>query len=433
MKERTWILLVAARYFRSRRKERGNSATLLSTAGIAVGVMTLISVLSVMNGFQLSTIDAILELNSYHVRIDGAGTLPPASLESLRSAPGIRAAFPFAEVQTLIRGVFPDPQICVLRALPDDIAELDPDLAGRLTMVDGSFDLAAERSVVLGSEMARFLGVRAGGEVSLLNLAGADFADLRPENLTFRVAGIFRSGYYEYDLGWGFVSLENADRFLAGRSERSVGIKLRDRFADGPALRAAEKAAGGGAVVRSWREYNRAIFGALRVEKIMMMVLICLIFVVVAGNIHQSLRRSVLERTEEIGLLKALGADPGSIRLVFVLEGAFIGLAGAFFGGLLGFLAAGRVNEIFAIAEKLLNVAIYFANALLRPYFPAGVGRQVSLFSPAYFYLSEVPSRIFLSEALFIHCFALFSSILAAYFASARVSAIKPAEVLRYE
>ena len=433
MTERFWVLLVAARYFRSRRKERGNAATLLSTAGIAVGVMTLIAVLSVMNGLQLTTIDAILELDSYHIRIEGSREPVAKILRSLRSTPGVRAAFPFAEVQTLARGRYPDPLVCVLRALPEDIAALDPDLRKRLTMVDGDFDLRSPGSVVLGSELARFLGVGAGGEVSLLNLAGADFGDLRPENLSFRVAGVFKSGYYEYDLGWGFVSLKNAGTFLDGGPGSMVGVKLRNRFSDAAVLGAAEAAAGKEAEVLSWREYNRAIFGALRVEKIMMMLLICLIFVVGAGNIHQSLRRSVLERTEEVGLLKAMGADPGSIRLVFVLEGLFIGLAGTFFGQLLGFLVAGRVNEIFTVTEWALNMGIALINTLLRPYIPSGLGGPVSLFSPAYFYLSEVPSRTYLSEALFIHCVALGASILAACFASRRVSSIRPAEVLRHD
>ena len=428
-----WILLVAGRYFRSRRKERGNTASLLSVAGIAVGVMTLIAVLSVMNGFQLTTIEAILELNSYHLRISGDEALSRDAEDRLRGLPGIRAVFPFAEVQTLARGEYPDPQVCVLRALPENIAELDPALPGNLEIIQGTFDLSGRNSLVLGSELARFLGVGAGDEVSLLNLSGGDFATLEPENLKFLVRGVFKSGYYEYDLGWGFISLRNAGEFLSPGDPSMTGVKLADRYGDRDALRRIGDLTAEGFRITSWREYNRAIFGALRVEKVLMMVLIGLIFVVVAGNIYQSLRRSVYERTEEIGVLKALGADAFSIRLIFILEGAFIGLAGSFFGHLLGFLAAGRVNKIFAIAERILNFIIQVVNTLLRPYFPEARGQAVSLFSPAYFYLSEVPSRVFWSEALFIYFFAMLSTTLAAYFASGRVSSIKPAEVLRYE
>lgn len=436
MKNPLWIFLVAGRYFKTRRREKGNAASVLSAAGIAVGVMTLIAVLSVMNGFQLNTIEAILELNSYHLRITHENPetgLPPGALMRLQAVPGVRAVFPFMEIQTLARGAYQDSQVCVLRALPEDIMNTDDSFAERLRIVQGTFDLSSEQSLVIGSELARRLGVKAGEYISLLNLSGTDFSGLKPENLVFQVRGVFKSGYYEYDLSWGFLSLENAKPLMSPADSVLTAVKLTDRFNDEAVLRRAGEIIGGGGSVISWREYNKAIFGALRVEKIMLMVLIGLIFVVVAGNIYQSLRRSVYERTEEIGVLKALGADPFSIRLIFILEGAFIGFAGCFFGQLLGFLLAGRINAIFAIAEIIVNSGISLINAALRPWFPALGGQAVSFFSPAYFYLSEVPSRIFWTEALFVYCFAMFSTTLAAYFASKRVAAIKPAEVLRYE
>ncbi|MDR2588980.1 MAG: ABC transporter permease [Spirochaetales bacterium] len=429
MKNPSWVFLVAGRYFKTRRKEKGNAASILSAAGIAVGVMTLIAVLSVMNGFQLTTIEAILELNSYHLRLSREKPLLAQEEKLLRSIPGVRAVFPFAEIQTLVRGVSSDNTICVLRALPEDIMHKDPSLAGMLGMVQGDFDLSG--GLILGAELARRLRVRTGDYVSLLNLSGGDFSGLKPENLSFRVAGTFRCGYYEYDLGWGFISLANAQSLLSPADEIVTGIKLDDHFDDRSLMRQAREAVGGQPRLVSWREYNKAIFGALRVEKIMMMVLIGLIFVVVAGNIYQSLRRSVYERTEEIGVLKALGAAPFSIRLIFILEGAFIGFAGCLAGQLLGFLAAGRVNEIFAIAETLVNGAAGLLNMLLRPWFPQSQGQAVSFFSPAYFYLTEVPSKIYWGEALFIYAFAMLSTTLAAYFASGRVASIKPAEVLR--
>ncbi|MCL1817656.1 MAG: ABC transporter permease [Spirochaetaceae bacterium] len=436
MKSPLWIFLVAGRYFKTRRRDRGNAASVLSAAGIAVGVMTLVAVLAVMNGFQLNTIEAILELNSYHLRVipeeAGAG-LPAASLARLKEIPGVRAVFPFSEIQTLVRGASFDSLVCVLRALPADILAKDPSLAGKLNIVAGSFDLAPKEGLVLGSELARRLRVRVGEYVSLLNMAGSDFAALAPENLVFRVQGIFKSGYYEYDMNWGFLSLENAKPLMSATDAVLTGIKLAERFDDGEALREARKIVGGSGKVVSWREYNKAIFGALRVEKVMLMILIGLIFVVVASNIYQSLRRSVYERTEEIGVLKALGADPFSIRLIFILEGAFIGLAGCFFGQILGLLVAGRINEIFSIAETALNACIFFVNMLLRPWFPGARGQAVSLFSSTYFYLTEVPAKVFWTEALFVYAFAMLSTTLAAYFASGRVASIKPAEVLRYE
>jgi lipoprotein-releasing system permease protein len=239
---RTWILLVAGRYFKTRRKERGHIASLLSVAGIAVGVMTLIAVLAVMNGFQISTIEAILELNSYHLRVNSPAVLPDEKIQAVRNLPGMESVFPFAEVQTLIRGQYPDPQVCVLRALPENILGLDPKLEKHITMVQGTFNLSGRRTLIIGSEIARFLGVNAGDSVGLLNLSGGDFADLKPENLVYRVAGIFKSGYYEYDLGWGFISLENAADFLPPKADTYLAVKLKDRFRDREAERAAAAA-----------------------------------------------------------------------------------------------------------------------------------------------------------------------------------------------
>jgi lipoprotein-releasing system permease protein len=298
MKNPSWIFLVAGRYFKTRRREKGNAASVLSAVGIAVGVMTLIAVLSVMNGFQLNTIEAILELNSYHVRIipeNPALGLPPGSLMRLQAIPGVRAVFPFTEIQTLARGAYQDSQVCGRRALPQDIMGTDNPLAEKLQIVQGSFDLSSPQSLVIGSELARRLGVKAGASISLLNLAGADFSGLKPENLVFRVQGVFKSGYYEYDMAWGFLSLENAKPLMSPADSVLTGIKLTDRFDDEATLRRAGEIVGGGGSAISWREYNKAIFGALRVEKVMLMVLIGLIFIVVASNIYQSLRRSVYE------------------------------------------------------------------------------------------------------------------------------------------
>jgi lipoprotein-releasing system permease protein len=179
----------------------------------------------------------------------------------------------------------------------------------------------------------------------------------------------------------------------------------------------------------SWRAFNRSIFGALRLEKTLMMLLVGLIFVVVGGNIYQSLRRSVVERTEEIAVLKALGAPPASIRTVFTLEGLLIGVLGGVIGVTLGLLVSENVNGVFALAEWTVN-AVTGALQLLGG--AIGEGR-FTIFSPAYFYITEVPTRAVLWETVGIFLFAMVSATAAAYFASFRVARIKPAEVLRNE
>ncbi|MCX7788940.1 MAG: ABC transporter permease [Spirochaetes bacterium] len=416
-----WVLLVANRYFLSPRRGSSHVPTFLSVLGIATGVMTLFTVIGVMNGFQHSTIEAILELNSYHIRLSGYPE-DLSILDRIRGIPNIRSVFPFSDMETLIQGSFSDPMVCTLRFLPQDILQLDPSLQRILTMIDGEFDLTDPDGILLGVELARYLGVRVGDTVKLLWHAG-DFNTLSPQMKPFLVKGIWKSEYYEHDAGWGFLPFKRAYVPSTNGSPVYTGIKLVNRFGDEPVRRAIELVVPPSIKVTSWREYNRAIFGALRMEKTVMMILIGLIFLVVGGNIYRSQQRHISERIEEIGLLRAMGASPTSIQSVFILEGAFIGFLGAGMGGALGLFLSGRINEVFRVTEKVVNTVFHWANLSLR----------VSLFSPANFYISEVRAIIPLWEAFLIVLFAIGSTTIAAFLASYKVATIYPVEVLRYE
>ncbi|TVR30048.1 MAG: ABC transporter permease [Spirochaetaceae bacterium] len=432
-----WILFVARRHFRTRRREKGHAAALLSVTGLSVGVMTLVAVLAVMNGFQLNTIESILEVNSYHLRLEpGPSAQMPAQLrDRLAALPGVTTVLPFVEVQSLGRGVFGEPQAVMLRGVPWNATELDPGLAEHLQLTRGSFDVSGVDSVVLGAELARALGVGVGDQVSFLSLSGGELDMRRPREAALRVTGLFRTGFLDYDRGWGFISLDAAADVFEVDDRPIWGIKLGDRFADrrvGAQVTALVNEYGVDGEVISWREYNRSIFGALRVEKLMMSFLIGLIFVVVGANIFQALRRSVLERSEEIAVLKALGAPPHSVQLVFIIEGLMIGLGGGLIGMAAGLALSVNINEVFAFAEVGVNAV---ADLLAIILWPLGihVGADFTIFSPTYFYIMEVPSHVFFWEAAGIFLFALLSAGLAALAASTRITRIRPAEVLRYQ
>jgi lipoprotein-releasing system permease protein len=311
------------------------------------------------------------------------------------------------------------------------VSDLDPGFRARMTMVEGTFDLADPAAIILGVELARHLGAEVGDTVSVLALGGESFDSLSPVRRLYRVTGLFRSGYYEYDLGWAFVRLVWPVAGGASEPQIRYGIKIRNRFRDEAALRAVRAALGSGPYrVGSWREFNRAFFAALRMEKLLMMILIGLIFVVVGFNIYHSLRRSVRERFEEIGVLKALGASQGAVESIFLTEGFLIGLLGGGLGLALGLLLAANINTVFRAVETVTNLVLELAARLVVPL--AG-GERFALFSPTYFYLSEVPSRVLFPEAFLVVAFALGSCVLAALFASSSVRQVLPAEVLRYE
>jgi lipoprotein-releasing system permease protein len=165
-------------------------------------------------------------------------------------------------------------------------------------------------------------------------------------------------------------------------------------------------------------------------EKLVMMILLSLIFVVVGVNIFHSLKRTVYERMEEIGVLKSVGADGKAIQWIFIFEGILIGFTGAVTGILLGLLIAGNINALFRAIERITNFLLGLASSIL---LPLSGGEDFAIFSPRYYYLAEVPSRVLFQEVVSVFIFAVLISSLAAYLASRRAASIKPAEVLREE
>ncbi|MDR2020002.1 MAG: ABC transporter permease [Treponema sp.] len=442
-----WIGFVAARYISSRRQNRSSPAPVLAVLGIAMGVLALTVIIAVMNGFQMGFIESILEISSYHVRVDRIPADIPGGLEEL---PLVSSAVPFRELKGLVRGSRGNQHAALVRGLPPDALEKDRGMAAKFDFEEGSFDIDGRDDIILGAELARSLGVMAGDEIILISLSGLFSEDA--ENTPFIVRGIFRTGFYEYDLGWGFINLERAGE-LDGIDTLSLGIKLNSRWQDSRALpliaqalsgagfsvhtvteaSSAEASEAGTVLLSSWRDYNRAFFGALRTEKLLMFVLVGLIFIVVGLNIFQSQRRAVLERREEIGLLRAVGAADSAVRLVFTCDGFFIGLFGAGIGMALGLLIALNIQAFFTLMEGAVNgiiAAVNFAASLFGGDIAEG---RFAVFSPTVFYIKEIPSRVIPHEAALIFMFGFLSAVLAAWFASGRVSRIRPAEVLRYE
>ena len=436
--EGSWIGFVALRYVS--RGQKNSPSPVFSVLGIATGVLALIVIIAVMNGFQLGFIESILEISSGHLRLEGLPPETPVHSElsdRLRDIPALVSVLPFKEYNLLLRGNNSNPRGALVRALPPDAPYLDPGLAGRLDFEGGFFDLHDQRSIILGAELARHLFVWVGDELSLLSLSGAFASDPEGEIPVYRVSGIFRSGYYEYDLGWAFVNIEAAPDLSQEELPLVLGIKLRNRWQAERAMEDVRRVLADMNLedlrLSSWREYNRAFFGALRTEKLMMFILVGLIFIVVGLNIYQAQRRFVLERREEIGLLRALGASDSAVRLIFVWDGIIIGLAGASLGLGLGLLIAFNIASVFSFLEGVVNFLFLIVNEISW-YFGPGAGyREFAVFSPQIFYLKEIPSRIIPLEVLMIFLFGFLSALLAAWFASAKVSQSRPAEVLRYE
>jgi lipoprotein-releasing system permease protein len=345
--------------------------------------------------------------------------------------PGVVSVIPFAETRCLAAGAGGRGYPVTIRALPEDAGARDPAMMRALNISGEAFPPVGG-GLVVGAELARYLGLQVGSWARLTIVTAGGDEGVQARELRVTVAATFRSGYYDFDSSMALLSVGEAARIFPADSPmlRCYGVKLEDRYADGAAAERIRSELGLPAGdVQAWRDYNRAFFGALRTEKIVMMLLIGLIFLVVGVNIFHSMRRAVAERSEDIAVLKAVGASAGSIRMAFTLDGLAVGTIGALAGLAVGLFIAVNVNEVLSIAEGLAGLASSIASRV------AGIasGGDYRVFSPQYFYLAEVPVRVLFPETFFIVAAAVGSSAAAAAAAAGKAAALAPAEVLRYE
>jgi lipoprotein-releasing system permease protein len=312
-----------------------------------------------------------------------------------------------------------------LRIVPPNVRDIDPGFARHVEMVTGDFFVDTPDSIVIGAELASHLRTSVGQEVSILTLDEADIFDakgiLNPTHKRFVVQGIFRSGFYQYDLAWAFVGAPSTLRVGA---VPTYGIKIANRFRDefsSVALHNVIEAAGNSAEIESWRVYNRALFSALRMEKLLLSAVLGLVFLVVTYNILQSLKRQVIERSPEIGLLRALGASPWVVRGVFIWEGTLLGIVGATVGTVGGLLIACNVDLLFSLIETVANIALALLNQL-----PDSLLRistePIRIFSPETFYLLEIPIRLPFIEVFLIAAFTVVAPALSGLAATMKTS-----------
>lgn len=328
-------LWIALRYLRARRREFFISLiTWISVGGVALGVAALHVVLSVMTGFEADLRDKILGTHAHVVVRAAQGTIddPAAVVQTVEKLAGVRGATPFVHRQVML--------LTDAGARGAVFRGVDPATAGRATELDRFLvqgrlgDLEGDvPGLLVGREMARNLGLFVGDWVRVVSPDGNPTpVGLLPRLRSFRVAGIFASGLYEYDTGYLFAALPVAREFLRMDGVSGVEVRVDDLFRSRQAAGEMRRTLGPGYQVRDWTELNSSLFGALALEKTAMFVILALIVVVAAFNIASTLIMVVLEKSRDIGVLKSMGATHRSIRRVFVFEGCVIGVLGTVLG-----------------------------------------------------------------------------------------------------
>ena len=412
-------LQIGWRYTRAGRAGRRNGfisfISGVSMLGIALGVAALIIVLSVMNGFQKEVRDRMLSVVS-HIEVAGIGGEALADWQATAAAarrnPEVVGAAPFVASQALIaRG--DDMRGVIVRGIVPNEEATVTDIAAQLRDTTLARLVPGEWRIVLGVELARSLGVRAGDKVTIV-LPGGQVtpAGIVPRLRQMTVAGTFDAGHYEYDSGLALVELDDAAKLF--RVAGPTGVQLRLRDLNQAPLVAAELAQslGPDVTVRDWTRTNRNWFAAVQVEKRLMFIILTLIVAVAAFNLVSTLVMTVTDKRADIAILRTLGATPRSVMGIFIVQGAASGVIGTLAGVVFGLLVAFNIDVIVPAIERLLHVS----------FLPSSV-----------YLISRMPSDPQQGDIVPIVVISLILAFAATLYPSWRASRLQPAEALRYE
>jgi len=416
----SYELLVGLRYTRSRKRSGSGNRfisfiSMTSMLGIALGVAALIVVLSVMNGFQKELRVRILGVAS-HVQITGPQNRLPnwqAVGEGAAKHPDVVASAPYVNAQgmlsmsggvrgTVVRGILPEAEA--------KVAEIGEHMkAGRLdALKEGEF------GIVLGSELARSVGARMDERVTLIAPQGlVTPAGVLPRLKQFRVVGIFEVGMFEFDSGLALIHMADAQKLYSlGDDISGVRLKLTDLFKSREVVRDLFAQLKGDLYISDWTRSHANFFRAVQIEKNVMFIILMLIVAVAAFNIVSTLVMAVTDKRADIAILRTLGASPGGIMRIFIVQGVLIGVIGTLLGVVLGVLLALNIDVVVPFLERLFSVQF--------------LAKDV-------YYISELPSDLQKSDVISITLLSLVLSFIATLYPSWRASRINPAEALRYE
>ena len=410
-------LFIGLRYTRAKRRNHFISfISLISLLGITLGMTALITVMSVMNGFQKEVRTRILGVAS-HVQVSGIdGTLTnwPQVAHETTNHPQVESAAPYVGAQgmvsvgqvvrgVMVRGILP--------ALEDKVADLDR------MMVSGRLDalVPGEFGIVVGTELARTLGVSRGDKIVLISPQGqVTPAGILPRLKQFTVTGIFEAGHFEYDSSLVLIHIVDAQKLYRMENDQVSGVrlKLHDLFLAPQVVRELAPLISQDTHITDWTRQHANYFRAIQIEKRMLSLILALIIAVAAFNIVSTLVMAVTDKQPDIAILRTLGASPRSIMKIFIVQGTLIGVFGTLLGVVGGVLLAYNVSDVIALVERLFSVQF--------------LSREV-------YYISEIPSDPQMADIVTVATVSFLLTLLATIYPSYRASKVNPAAALRYE
>ena len=407
--------MTAWRYLRAKRKEGFISViTGFAFTGIALGVATLIIVMSVMNGFKAELLNRILGING-HISIVASAGFPfnnyKQATQDLENISGIKMAMPIIEKQ-LLASSGRSAEGAMVRGIRKE------DILKKKVMRDGFAHMDIEEFtddvVVLGDKLAKKLGVYIGDEITLISPNGKITAfGTVPRMKNYQVVGTFNMGMFEYDANYIFMPLEAAQKYFGLKDAVSIIDVTLTEEKDLPHMRSViEKSVSLDAYVYDWKQSNSAFFNAIDVERNVMFLILTLIILVAAFNIITGLIMLVKDKSRDIAVLRTMGATKGMVMRVFFYDGAFIGFVGTAIGVALGLLFCDNIENI-------------------RQFLQAISGRD--LFAAEIYFLSQLPAKVESDVVISVAGISLLLSFLATLYPAYRAAKMDPVEALRYE
>jgi lipoprotein-releasing system permease protein len=415
-----WEIGLALRYLRAKRKEGGIALiAIISYIAIALAVMALITVMSIMAGFRAELLDRMLSFNG-HMYVSGDLLNSPqrdAAVARIKAVPGVTFVTPMTNDQSIVRAGGATTGAIVRGVSRADLASME--------YVNASLDDAARQrfgagdwggdNVLIGKALAEGLGLRVGDPITLYSPTGASsaFGSLGGLEKTYRVGGVFTSGTADFDQAFIFMPIEQAQLFY-GKEGRWDVIELKvDQPDRVEALRMpVQQAAGPSALVSDWRDRLAAFWGALKVERVAMSIILGLVVAIAALNIISGIVMLVKNKTRDIAILRTVGASQSSMLRVFFLSGAMIGVAGTLTGLILGLLFCLNIGAIQHFLEWVF---------------------QTELFNADVYMLDAVPALVDPVDVFWVTVWSFFMSCVAGLVPSWQAAKLDPVEALRYE
>ncbi len=412
---------IGLRYLKAKRKQTFISIiTVISVAGVMLGVMALIVVLSVMNGFQQTIKEKILGTQA-HIHVlkasDQGMDHYEEAIKKVERIKGVVSAAPFIFSQVMLSSESGVSGVVLKGIDPDRVArvtELASNLkAGRLEDIKEAKEKDLP-GIILGIELAKHLSVAVDDSIQIISPLGTMTPmGMMPKMKRFRVKGIFYSGMYEYDNTMAYVSLESAQKFFSMDARiTGIEVKTEDIYRVKEIGKEIRKEMGFPFWTKDWMEMNRNLFAALKLEKTIMFIIVVLIVLVAAFNIISTLIMVVMEKNKDIAILKSMGAPSKGILRIFVIEGGVIGVVGTALGAITGLMVAFNLEKIIDFLESTFGFKI--------------LARDV-------YYIDKFPSQVNPLDVSLIVITAILISLLATLYPSWRASKLDPAEALRYE